>query len=110
MKKIRSRRGETIIETLVSVLIISATFLFLTGAVTASARVNSRLKNERSQFFVDHTGESAVDAEVKIKFQIKGLPEEYKRDVVIHHSRNGYFQYYLTDSSGSAPEGSSGAG
>lgn len=50
MKKLKKQGGETLVETLVSLLLIVLTFLFLTGAVVSAARVNSRLKNETTAF------------------------------------------------------------
>ncbi len=45
MKKLKAKFGESIAETLVAVLVLALAFLMMVGAVTASARVNSRVKN-----------------------------------------------------------------
>lgn len=45
MKKWRSNAGETLPETLVALLIVVLTFLFLTGAVISAAKTNNALKN-----------------------------------------------------------------
>ena len=46
----RSNRGETIVESLVSMLIIALVFVFLTNAVMTSARINANVANAESSF------------------------------------------------------------
>ena len=41
LKKLRERSGETIVETLVSMLIVVMSFTMLAGAIVAAARVNA---------------------------------------------------------------------
>lgn len=53
MKKNRSVSGETFSETLVSVLIIAVTFVFLIQAVVSAARVNEKLKQQDVSFRFD---------------------------------------------------------
>ena len=50
MKRLKSSRGESIAEVLVSILIVSLIFLFLSEAVTASARINARIDTEDAAF------------------------------------------------------------
>ena len=52
MRKLRSAAGESISETLVSVLIISIVFLMLTTAVMTAAKINHAMKNEKAAFAV----------------------------------------------------------
>ncbi|MBR1496319.1 MAG: hypothetical protein IJ617_01670 [Oscillospiraceae bacterium] len=42
MKRLRSRRGESIIEALISVAIIALTFCLIAQAILASAKINAR--------------------------------------------------------------------
>lgn len=64
-KRIRSRAGESIAETLVAVLIISLAFLMLAGAVTAAARVNEGIKNEKQSFqFGTAAGKPTVELSI----------------------------------------------
>ena len=50
MKKLRSRRGESIAETLVAVLISAMAIMILAGAIITAARINTSLKNEDVAF------------------------------------------------------------
>ena len=50
MKRLWNRAGETLVETMFSLAIISVTFVFLTGAVVAATRVNSKIRNSGSEF------------------------------------------------------------
>lgn len=45
MKKLASKSGESIAETLIAVLILSLAFLILTGAVATAAKINGEFKN-----------------------------------------------------------------
>ena len=54
MKKVLYRAGETLVETMFSLAIISVTFVFLTGAVVAATRVNSKIRNSGSEFRIDN--------------------------------------------------------
>ena len=57
MKKLRSRRGETLVETLVSLLIVVLVMAFLATSIVAATRVNAKMR----------------DADVAVVFV--GLPE-----------------------------------
>ena len=50
MKKLKSARGETIVETLVSVLIITLIFLCLSTAIVSAARVNASVRKTDTAF------------------------------------------------------------
>ena len=50
MKRLWNHAGETLVETMFSLAIISVTFVFLTGAVVAATRVNSKIRNSGSEF------------------------------------------------------------
>ena len=46
IQKLRERAGETIVETLVSMLIVVMSFTMLAGAIVAAARVNAGAANQ----------------------------------------------------------------
>lgn len=50
MNKRRLTAGETIVETLMAILIITFTMLFLANAVVSSARVNAAVDNSDNAF------------------------------------------------------------
>ena len=99
MKKLLSHGGETLLETLFSVAIIAVTFLSLTGAVTAAARVNNRIKNSDSEFRIASSGNSTLTA---FRVEITNSDGSEKKEVNINvkiYSSGGYY-YYRVDSSG----------
>ncbi len=67
MKKCKSNAGETLSEVLVALLLVSLTFLFLTGAVISAAKGNNALRNEQISTPAEKT---------KITLQINGKPVE----------------------------------
>lgn len=58
MKRLWNHAGETLVETMFSLAIISVTFVFLTGAVVAATRVNSKIRNSGSEFRIDDSNDS----------------------------------------------------
>ncbi len=50
MKKLKSRLGETIAETLITVLIAALGMMLLAGAIVTAARINASLTNEDIAF------------------------------------------------------------
>ena len=100
MKKLLSHGGETLLETLFSVAIIAVTFLSLTGAVTAAARVNNRIKNSDSEFRIASSGNSTLTA---FRVEITNsdgvtIADPVTVNVKIYSS-GGYY-YYRVGSSG----------
>ena len=51
MKKLRSRAGETLTETLVALLISALALLMLAGAVTSATRVITRSKDKMTEYY-----------------------------------------------------------
>lgn len=83
MKLLHSKRGETLPETLVALLIVVLTFLFLTGAVVSAAKVNSALKNEAVAF------QSDAEETKDISAAVAGVSVP----VTLHKTTNGYYYY-----------------
>ena len=46
MRKLRSRRGETLVETLVSLLIVVLVMAFLATSIVAATRVNAKVRDD----------------------------------------------------------------
>ena len=55
-KKLQSKAGETIAETLVTMIILSLAVLMLAGAVVTTARVNKQADNTDTSFQTRQTG------------------------------------------------------
>ena len=68
--KLRSRKGETIAETLIALLIASLALLMLAGAVSAASNVVTKSKNAMISYY--KTGSSADDIKAKWKEKIEG--------------------------------------
>ncbi len=51
--KIRSKKGETLAETLVSLVIVAMTMTMIAGGVVAAARVNSRADNKENTLHIE---------------------------------------------------------
>ncbi len=49
-KKLRSQSGETLVETLLAILVIAIAIAFLSTAVVSAARINAALHNMRQDF------------------------------------------------------------
>ena len=50
MKKMGSCRGETLVESLCAILVLTVVFLFLCGAVVSAARSNAQIKGADQSF------------------------------------------------------------
>ena len=50
MKKLSSHRGETLVESLCAILVITVVFLFLCGAIVSAARSNAQIKGANQSF------------------------------------------------------------
>ena len=105
MKKLLCHSGETLIETLFSVAMIAVIFLFLTGAVTAAARVNNSIKNSDSEFRIASGGNvTPTPAQAIITYSDGSLPSgngTMTVNVNIYPSETNDYYYYRIDSSGS---------
>ena len=51
MRKLKSSRGETLVETLVSILVAALSVAVLVGGVTAAGRINLRSESSDTEFY-----------------------------------------------------------
>ena len=65
-KKLQSKAGETIAETLVTMIILSLAVLMLAGAVVTTARVNKQADNPDTSFQTRQTGAEVSTGKVII--------------------------------------------
>lgn len=49
--KLRSRRGETLVETLVAILVSALSVVLLVGGITAAAQINRRAAEQDGDFY-----------------------------------------------------------
>lgn len=55
MRKLLSNRGETLIESLVSILIVALIMLFLSNSIVAAAKINRQLRDTDIAFSYEDT-------------------------------------------------------
>ena len=101
--KLLCHGGETLIETLFSVAMAAAIFVFLTGAVTAAARVNNSIKNSDSEFRVASGGTAPpTRAQAIITYSDGTSPDgngTMEIDVNIYQSETNEYYYYRVGNS-----------
>lgn len=94
MKKLKDNSGETLVESLVSIVVVLLTFLFMTAAVIAAAKINSRVKEADVDFNYD--GVLQADGFVNVWLD-KNQPLESRQgwslDVDKYVTDNGYIYY-----------------
>lgn len=66
MKKLKRKNGETLAETLVSLVIISLALIMLPGAVVAAARVNAKVEKQAILMEKDKKSEDTTLTDVTI--------------------------------------------
>lgn len=100
MKTHRKHAGESITETMVAMLIVAFSVLFLANAVVSAARVNSRIKNGDEEF--SFLGDSSVrSAEVTILLPQGDDPSiSVTKPVQLYQSEKDYvyYDYHATPS------------
>lgn len=95
MKKLRSRRGETLVETLVSLLIVVLCLSFLATAIVTAARVNAGVRD--TDVSVQYDGGTSTQQTVTVtpKGAYTG-DTGFSETVTLHTTDNGY-RYYTTN-------------
>ena len=86
MNKLRDNRGETLIESLVSVLIAVLAFAVLATSVVTAEKINAQTRNTDVMFRYD--GATKLDKEIKLQ----GADKSGTGDVMLYES-NGYYYY-----------------
>lgn len=94
-KKVRSDKGETIAETLVTMIILSLAVLMLAGAVVTAARVNKKADNTDTAFTKSTT--NPVNKTVVITYTGKdgkdGTEQKLEINTDYYETENAY-KYY----------------
>ena len=92
MRKVKCTRGETLVETLVSLLIIMFAILFLTGSVVTAARSNAKMKTLDNSL---HYGGTPVSGTVTLSDD-DGTTEDVEITVDIF-TDNDYVYYFKSN-------------
>ena len=90
MKKLRSKSGETLIESIASVLVILLIFVFLTTAITTANKINKKAKDADVSFkYEDSTSVPGASAEIAMSGSRKTVSVSMREN-------NGYYYYTMS--------------
>ena len=89
MKKLKNKKGETLVEALVSVLIVVICFLALQVSIVTSGKINASAKEMVLKFQISDTDEEDKNASVTIK---RGNVSE-KTEIKVKKTTDGYYYY-----------------
>lgn len=109
LKKLKDKKGETLIESLVAMLIALLSMVMLTSCTTAAAKMNAATKEmdekyskelERAEGLMAEAGYDAKDIKVKLTFDTCGVKTA---DVMLYGGDTGVFASYEYDAGGVGP-------
>lgn len=101
MKKRRSKAGETLVETLASVLIAALAFALLSTAAVTAARINASAREDVS---FRYNAERKETVTVMAEGAGSGTSQKTgSEEVTLYTTGNGYDYYTYTISSGVTP-------
>lgn len=99
MNKLRDNRGETLIESLASILIAVLAFAVLATSVVTAEKINARTRKERKENeMFSYTGAKSTDKPVKLT----GESGKSGGGTVPLYESKGYY-YYTYDNAGVGP-------
>lgn len=89
MKKLLQKRGETLVESLVSILLVTFIMLFLSTAIVAAARINRQLRDTDISYKSDQdrtasAGTLTVEGDNQVTVT---------SPILVYQSENGYVYY-----------------
>ena len=90
MKKLRSCKGETLVEVLISIIVLSLCFIILQTSIVTSNRMNKQSKDAIKVF--NSAIKTRITAQVVIK-KSDGLTPSYKIGTVVYQTEDGYYYY-----------------
>ena len=94
MKKLKTQSGETLVETLAAILIISLIFLFLATAIVTGARINAKLRETDVSFQYEDSAETG-DLMLDVRRSNGGSVEQYTvREYAASSDADGDPQYH----------------
>lgn len=92
MKKLRSNRGETLVETLSALLIAVLVMAFLALAVVAASQINEKTDGIDSPLVYDNATSSTIT--VTIQEKDNAAASKYSADVNGYTTADGRYHYY----------------
>ena len=86
-KKLRSQRGDTLMETLAALLLVVLTMAFLATSIVTAARINAEVRQADTALKYD-----AADGETK-PLTITRENNSVEKNVTVYETKGGY-RYY----------------
>ena len=96
MKKLQCKRGETILESLVSILVVTLIMLFLSTSIVTAAKINRKLRDTDVTF---EYGGTADAGSLKVT-PVTGSGSERTCTVTITTTNHGYRYYRYGEGNG----------
>ena len=97
MQKLNSERGETLIETLVSLLIAVLAFSFLATAAVSAEKINAKTRSTDVSFHYAAQGQTG-----NVALKGEAYHSSGKDSAVTLYENNGYYYYQYGASEGGA--------
>ena len=92
-KKLRSQRGDTLVETLAALLIVVLTMAFLATSIVTAARINAGVRETDTSLHYD--GNAPVQGTLTITRQGgTGTGSAVRKSVSVYETEGGY-RYYV---------------
>lgn len=92
-KKLRSQRGDTLVETLAALLIVVLTMAFLATSIVTAARINAGVRETDTSLHYD--GSAPVQGTLTITRQGgTGTGSAVRKSVSVYETAGGY-RYYV---------------
>ena len=94
MQKLKGQSGETIIETLVSMLIAVICISMLATSMLAAARINEKVRRKLTAELSFRYSEPAVQQTEAVQLTFTDASAESKQvDITLYKSKNDYYGY-----------------
>lgn len=94
MQKLKGQSGETIIETLVSMLIAVICISMLATSMLAAARINEKVRRKLTEELSFQYSKPAVEQTGVVQLTFTDASAESKQvDITLYKSKNDYYWY-----------------
>jgi Tfp pilus assembly protein PilV len=91
MKKLKNKKGETLVEALISVLIVVICFLALQISIVTSGKINASAKEMVLKFQISSS--DAVDENASVTIERKNASESITTKIQVKKTADGYYYY-----------------
>lgn len=95
MKKILNNHGESLIEVLVSLLIVALCILMLQGSIVTAAKLNNKARTHIEPFLVDGSTQSVKQLNFKLTNSTGDIFDNISGQIDINYyvTKGGYYYY-----------------